>query len=71
MTSTSNEAQIAPASLPPWTSNNSSLQVSLKKDNQGSITLAHNPVFHARTKRIYIQHHYIRDRFAAARIDLQ
>lgn len=28
--------------------------VSLKGDNQGSISLAHNPVFHARTKHIDI-----------------
>ena len=35
--------------------------ISMKGDNQGSISLAHNPVFHARTKHIDIQHHYIRD----------
>ena len=28
-------------------------------DNQGSITLAHNPVSHSRTKHIDIQHHFI------------
>lgn len=44
---------------------------SLKGDNQGSIALAHNPVFHARTKHVDIQHHYIRDEVAAGRIDLQ
>lgn len=44
--------------------------VSLKGDNQGSIALAHNPVFHARTKHIDIQHHYIRDEVAAKRIEL-
>ena len=31
----------------------------LNGDNQGSIALAHNQVFHARTKHIDIQHHYI------------
>ncbi len=45
--------------------------MSLKGDNQGSIALAHNPVFHARTKHIDIQHHYIHDEVAPGRIDLQ
>ncbi len=45
--------------------------LSLKEDNQGSIALAHNPVFHARTKHIDIQHHYIRDKVATRRINLQ
>lgn len=44
--------------------------VSLKGDNQGSLALAYNPVFHARTKHIDIQHHYIRDEVAAKRIEL-
>lgn len=33
--------------------------VSMKSDHQGSIALAHNPVFYARTKHIDIQRHYI------------
>lgn len=68
MTLTSNAA---PAPLPSLTSNNSSASLSLKGDNQGSIAFAHNPVFHAHTKPIEIQHHYIRDEVAAGRIDLQ
>lgn len=44
--------------------------IPLKGDNQGSIALAHNPVFHARTKHIDIQHHYIRDEVAEGRIEL-
>lgn len=44
--------------------------IPLKGDNQGSIALAHNPVFHSRTKHIDIQHHYIRDEVAAQRIQL-
>ena len=44
--------------------------ISMKGENQGSISLAHNPVFYARTKHIDIQHHYIRDEVAAGRIDL-
>lgn len=35
-----------------------------KGNNQESIMLAYNPVFHARTKLINIQHHYIRDETA-------
>ncbi len=35
--------------------------IPLKGDNQGSIALAHNLVFHSRTKHIDIQHHDIRD----------
>ena len=44
--------------------------IPLKGDNQGSIALRYNPVFHARTKHIDIQHHYIRDEVAAKRIEL-
>lgn len=43
----------------------------LKGDNQGSIALAHNLIFHACIKHIDIQHHYIRDKVATGRIDLQ
>lgn len=43
---------------------------SLKGDNPGSIALAHNPVFHSRTKHIDIQHHYIGDEVASQRIQL-
>ncbi len=42
----------------------------LKGDNQGSFALAHNQVFHARTKHINIQHHYIPDEVEAKRIEL-
>lgn len=42
--------------------------IPLKGDNQGSIPLAHNPVFHPRTKHIDIQHHYMRDEVATQRI---
>lgn len=37
-------------------------------DNQGSLALAKNPVFHARTKHIDIQHHFIRDCVASGTI---
>jgi len=31
-------------------------------DNQGAIALAKNPQFHARSKHINIQHHYVREK---------
>lgn len=55
-----------PAKIPKVTE----IVVPLKGDNQGSIALAHNPVFHSRTKHIDIQHHYIRDEVGAGRIEL-
>ncbi len=44
--------------------------IPLKGNNQGSIALAHNPVFHFRTKYINIQYHYIRDEVASQKIKL-
>lgn len=44
--------------------------IPLKGDNQRSIALAYNPVFHSRTKHIDIQHYYIRDELASQRIQL-
>ncbi len=44
--------------------------IPLKGDNQGSIALAYNPVFHSKTKHIDIQHHYIRDKVVSRRIEL-
>lgn len=38
--------------------------ISLKGDNQESITLIHNLVYHTLTNYIDIQHHYIRDKVA-------
>jgi hypothetical protein len=37
-------------------------KVMIKCDNQGSIKLAKNPIFHARTKHIEIHHHFIREK---------
>src|SRR5277367_2195295 len=31
------------------------------EDNQGAIALAHNPEYHARTKHIEVQYHFIRE----------
>jgi len=40
-------------------------------DNQGSIALANNPEYHARTKHIDIQYHFIRECVQSGKIDLQ
>jgi len=40
----------------------------LNGDNQGAIALAHNPQYHARTKHIDIQYHFIRDLVTAEKI---
>lgn len=48
----------------------SSMIIPLKGDNQGSIALAHSPVFYSRTKYIDIQHHCIWDEIASKRIKL-
>lgn len=45
--------------------------MSLKRDNERSITLAPNLVFHIYTKYINIEHHYIKSKVASSRVDLQ
>jgi hypothetical protein len=42
----------------------------LKCDNQSSIKLAHNRIYHARTKHIEIQHHFVREKVHSKEIDL-
>ena len=42
----------------------------LQCDNQSSIKLAHNPIYHARTKHIEIQHHFVREKILEKEIDL-
>ena len=42
----------------------------LKCDNQSFIKLAHNPIYHARTKHIEIQHHFVREKIQSKEIDL-
>jgi hypothetical protein len=39
-------------------------------DNQSSIKLANNPMYHARTKHIEIQHHFVRKKIQSKEIDL-
>ena len=40
-------------------------------DNQGAIALAKNPVYHARTKHIEVQHHFVREKVARGAIMLE
>ena len=40
-------------------------------DNQGAIALAKNPVYHARTKHIEVQHYFVREKVARGAIILE
>ena len=40
-------------------------------DNQGAIALAKDPKYHAKTKHIEIQHHWIREKVAGGEIELE
>ncbi|KAJ7571434.1 hypothetical protein O6H91_01G163000 [Diphasiastrum complanatum] len=42
----------------------------IHSDNQSGIQLAKNPVFHARTKHIEIQYHFIRERLLSQEINV-
>ena len=39
-------------------------------DNQSAVKLEHNPVYHARTKHIELQHHFIREKIESKKIKL-
>ena len=40
-------------------------------DNQGAITLAYNPIYHAKTKHVELDIHFIREKVAAKKIVVQ
>lgn len=40
-------------------------------DNQGSLNLAHNPIYHGRTKHIEVKHHFIREKVLSEEINLE
>ena len=46
------------------------LEKNIKCDNQSSIKLANNLVYHARSKHIEIQHHFVREKMQSKEIDL-
>ena len=39
-------------------------------DNQGSLKLAHNPIFHSRTKHVDVQHHFIKEKVELGQVTL-
>ncbi len=43
----------------------------LHEDNQGCIMLLKNPVYHAKTKHINIQHHFIREKVEQKQVELK
>jgi hypothetical protein len=43
---------------------------SIKCDNQSSIKLTNNPIYHARSKHIETQHHFVREKIQSKEIDL-
>jgi len=45
--------------------------ITIFADNQGCITLAHNPKYHARTKHIEIQHHFVRGKAEGGEVSLE
>ncbi|GJY14422.1 integrase [Tanacetum coccineum] len=45
--------------------------VKVRCDNESTIKLASNPVFHARTKHIEVRHHYIREKVLDQEIELK
>ena len=45
--------------------------IDLHCDNQGALKLSQNPVFHARSKHIEIQYHFIRERVLGGEIQLK
>ncbi|KAG0598392.1 hypothetical protein M758_12G069100 [Ceratodon purpureus] len=40
-------------------------------DNQGSLNLAHNPIYHGRTKHIEVRHHFIMEKIQSGEINLE
>ena len=39
-------------------------------DNQGTLKLAHNPVFHSRIKHVDIRHHFTREKIESGQVTL-
>lgn len=47
-----------------------SLPTILHGDNQGSLNLAHNPIYHSRTKHVEVRHHFVREKVLSKEIAL-
>jgi hypothetical protein len=45
--------------------------VTIFADNQRCIALAHNPEYHACTKYIHIQHHFVREQLEGGEVSLE
>ena len=45
--------------------------VKIYEDNQGSIALAKNPVYHKRTKHIDIRYHFVREKVEDGQVMLE
>ncbi len=48
-----------------------SIPTTLLIDNQSAITLAENPIFHARTKHIDVRHHWVREKVEDGNVELE
>ena len=44
--------------------------VTIYSDNQGCISLAKNPVYHAKSKHIDIQHHFVREKVSNGAVNI-
>lgn len=45
--------------------------VTIHCDNQGSIDLANNPIYHAKTKHIEIRHHFLREKIKEKKVNFE
>ena len=45
--------------------------LTIYEDNQGSISLSKNPVYHSRTKHIDIRYHFIREKVISKEVEIK
>ncbi|KAG0594554.1 hypothetical protein M758_UG087800, partial [Ceratodon purpureus] len=46
-------------------------EATIHGDNQESLNLAHNPVYHGRTKHVEVRHHFIREKILSGEVNLE